>query len=253
MSAELVILGSGAFAPASDPRRVRNPAGYAVRSAGGLVLLDFGFGNLRQLARAGLDARDVAAAFFSHRHPDHVGDLAALLFHFNYEAKPRSGALKVFGPPGFSAFLRRLQAAHAPWLRPKGYRLSVKELRHGQAASLPGLTVRAHRVPHSTPSLAYRLEAGSSSLVYSGDTGWSETLAAFAKGADLFLLECTMPDRERFPAHLTARQAVDLIERSGCGLGVLTHLSEGSARDARRHLRKRRGILEARDGLRIRF
>ena len=71
------VLGSGAFAPGPGERgrRVRNPSGYAVETPRGVVLFDLGFGNLRQLYRAGLESRRVTHAFFSHRHPDHVGDL----------------------------------------------------------------------------------------------------------------------------------------------------------------------------------
>lgn len=247
------VLGSGAFAPGPGERgsRVRNPAGYALQTPSGVLLLDFGFGNLRQLYRAGLESRQVTHAFFSHRHPDHVGDLVALLFHFRYDEKPDAGALKIFGPRGFKAFFERLSRAYAPWLGPKGYRLELREMRSGQAVEGPGWRMSCRSVPHPTEALAWRLDAGPASLCYSGDTGFDAGLAEFARGADLFVLECTLPDRERFGGHLRVSDALRLVRKAAPRRALLTHLSEDSAKEAAKRLP--RNVRLARDLMRVRL
>src|SRR5262245_22555303 len=143
---ELTVLGSGAFAPppAGSRALVRNPSGYAVDVGAELLLFDLGFGNFRQMVKAGLDPRRVAHVFITHRHLDHLGDLAALLFHFRYEAKPKGGSLALYGPPGFRKFLDLLKRAHAPWLGARGYRAKVRELEPGVTVRGRGWTVASH-------------------------------------------------------------------------------------------------------------
>lgn len=249
------VLGSGAFAPGPGERgkRVRNPAGYALETPGGVLLFDLGFGNLRQLYRAGLESRRVTHAFFTHRHPDHVGDLAALLFHLHYDAKPDVGRLQVFGPRGFKAFWGRLRRAYGPWLEPKGFRLSVRELAGGDAIDGPGWRVSCRPAPHPTPALAYRFdsEPGSGSFCYTGDTGYDPALARFARGVDLFVLECTLPDRTRYRGHLRVSEALRLGAASGARRVLLSHLSEESAREAAGRLPANAAL--ARDLQRIRL
>ena len=235
---EWVVLGSGSYEPSL--RGVRFPAGHALLHSGRALLFDLGFGDLQQLLRAGIDPARVTHAFFTHRHPDHVGDLAALLF-MRHCARPRTrGTLRLFGPPGFKAFLRRLSAAHAPWLAPRGGGLRVTELRSGGEVAGPGWKVRAHAVPHGTPALAYRFDAGKAAVCYSGDTGADPGLAAFAAGADLFVLECSLTDDEDHPQHLRVKEAVALFEASGARRGLFTHLSGASLRQLAPRLRKLR-------------
>ncbi len=246
------MLGSGAFAPPPPGKgEVRNPAGHAVRLGGRIILLDFGFGNLRQMVRAGLDPRDVSHVFLTHLHLDHLGDLAALLFMFRYDAKPKSGTLNVYGPPGFLKFWNGLQRLHAPWVSPRGYRAVARELESGARVAGEGWTLRAQRTPHSAYNLAYRLEAKGRSLVYSGDTGPGEDLPRFAAGCDLFLLECAQPENDPLPGHMTPRRALAAVEASGCRKALITHVSEASARELKR-LIKTPKVRVARDLMRVR-
>lgn len=232
MSARLVVLGSGGF----DSRgpAARAPAGCALRLRSGVLLFDLGFGCLRQLARAGLRPEEVTHAFFTHRHPDHVGDLPALLFHLNYSAPPRAGALQVYGPRGFKPFLERLGRAHHPWLRPRGWELRARELEEGAVVGGPGFKLVCREVPHTTEALAYRLESPEGSLCLSGDTAFDEGLAVFAAGAGLFVLECSLGSRERSSGHLSVEEALELGRRSGARRVLFSHLSDPSERALKR-------------------
>src|SRR2546427_2238525 len=124
---QLVVLGSGTFSPDGQTgNAVRRPAGYALKINKQILLFDLGFGDLHQMFRAGLDPAAVTHAFFTHRHPDHVGDLPALLFYYHYDAKPKTGELRIYGPRGFSGFISRLEKAYSPWIKPRGYRTKVR-------------------------------------------------------------------------------------------------------------------------------
>jgi ribonuclease BN (tRNA processing enzyme) len=251
---ELIVLGSGCFAPPKPGGVVRNPAGYALRLGKRALLFDFGFGNLRQLVRAGIDPSDVSHVFITHNHLDHVGDLSALLFYFRYEAKPRSGSLTLVGGPGFKKWLRGMQAAVSPYMTPRGYRLEVRELEPDAEFAADGFKVRAHKVPHFVPCQAYRLEAEGRAFTYSGDTAYSEALARFAAGSRLFVLECAQPASHPLPAgHMTAVEAIRLAQAAGCRRTLLSHLSDGSASEAARLLGRRKDIRVARDLQKVKF
>lgn len=230
-SLDFHVLGSGSFAPDPGEKVIRNPSGYTAAFGEELVIFDLGFGNLRQMFRAGLDPAKVTHAFFSHRHLDHVGDLPALLFHFNYGRPPVGKSLKIFGPRGFASFFGRLTKAHHPWLKPKGYRLEVHDLEEGQGVKTKGWSVRCREVPHSTESIAFRFDSGAGSFCYTGDTGLDPGLALFARDVDLFICECTLPDSERNDGHLKVSDALALFEKSGAKRGLMTHLSAASCRE----------------------
>lgn len=245
---EVVILGSGsAFAEPGEDGSIRHPAGVAAVLDSRIVLFDLGFGNLRQLARAGLDPAAVTDVFLSHKHPDHCADLAALLFLFRYETKPRSGRLRVWGPRGTAKLVAGLQKAWSPWLAPRGYVLEVEDLSPKRPVAGRGFSVSALAVPHPTPSFAYRLSYKGKSLVYSGDTGFSEDLADFAADSDLFLLECTLSLREAAESHMNAPIALATLGASRCKKGVLLHLSRASERELRAILPKRGNVTLASD------
>lgn len=238
---EITVLGSG-----SAFNMERQPSGYCAAFDGRLALFDLGFGNLRQLARAGCRATDITDVFITHRHPDHVGDLAALLFLFRYDAKPKSGMLRLWGPKGFRDFVGRLTAAYEPWCEARGYALEIRELSGGAAEERDGWRLEALSVPHPTPALAYRFLYKGKSLVYSGDTGYCPALADFAGEADLFLLECATTEAEAYEGHLTPRLALATLEASNCRRGLLTHLSQSALKELA-GLRKPRGVSSARD------
>lgn len=249
---EVVILGSGCAFPARVPAAVRNPSGCCVvLDRGGVIVFDLGFGNLRQMARAGLSPADVTDVFFTHRHPDHVGDLAALLFRARYEAGPRRGRLRLWGPRGFARHVERLRRAHSPWLEPRGYELLVSEVSPRRSVAGARWQARCHPVVHPTPAVAYRLSYKGKSFVYSGDTGFSPTLAHFASGCDLFLLECTLDERQPSVDHLNAPAALAIMGASRCKRGLLTHLSEASELALRRLLPQEGTVGLAEDLLRV--
>ncbi|HBL15408.1 MAG: hypothetical protein A2X36_12225 [Elusimicrobia bacterium GWA2_69_24] len=254
---EFVVLGSGTFTPGRPPEGpgrggVRNPAGYALRCQDEILLFDLGFGNFRQMVRAGLDPDRVSSVFLSHRHPDHTGDLAALLFYYRYDGKPQGKRLRVCGPRGTAGFVERLFRAHHPWLRPRGFDLKLETLEEGSVVRGSGWRVLCREVPHTTESLAYRFEAKEGSLCYTGDTSWDPGLARFAAGADLLVSECALADGERGEGHLRVSEALELGRLSGARQVLLTHLSPASERGLAAALRGKRRFRRAEDLMRIR-
>ena len=248
------MLGSGTFAPDGQTGdRVRRPAGYALRLKTQIILFDLGFGDLHQMFRVDLNPAEITYAFFTHRHPDHVGDLAALLFFYHYNAKPKSGVLRLYGPRGFSSFVSRLARAYYPWLNSKGYEIKITELEEKDVVQSPGWKLVAREVPHSTEALAFRLESSSGSFCYTGDTGFDPGLAKFAQGVDLFVLECSLSDTHRHEHHLQVSQALQIFKASGAKKGLMSHLSRESFRELSHKLPKSGNIRAASDLMRIKI
>jgi ribonuclease BN (tRNA processing enzyme) len=216
---KITILGSGTATPRSD----RGSPGIAVRSEDTLLLLDLGAGTLYRAARFGVDLNRVDGVLLTHLHPDHTGDLVSLLFAFHGSEWSREDSLTVYGPPGLAAFFRNLELTYDRWIAAKGYTLAIEVLDAGPK-SLKNVRLRACPVPHGPPAVAYEItDASGRRLVYSGDTGYCDELADFARGAELLILECSFPEGEGRPGHLTPSEAGRMADRAGCGRLLLTH------------------------------
>jgi ribonuclease BN (tRNA processing enzyme) len=61
-------------------------------------------------------------------------------------------------------------------------------------------------------------------VVYTGDTGFDESLGEWAAGADVLLCECSLPAHMAIPTHLTPEQCGELARIAGPGVLALTHL-----------------------------
>jgi len=217
---ELTVIGSGTGVPSL---RRGSPA-LAVRAAGKVVLLDLGAGTLRAMLQWGLDFNQIDILALSHRHPDHVGDLVPFFFASRYAlGYTRKEPFWLLAAQGFAGFHARLREAFGDWVEPPEGLMRLQELspEAPEEVRWEGLAVKSAPTNHTDGSLAYRLEAESRSLVYSGDTDVSDSLVALARGADLLVLEAAMP--HKVPGHLTPLEAGRLGARAGARRLLLTH------------------------------
>ncbi len=220
MTARVVVLGSGTCVP----RRRRGPSGYLVEAGGHLLLIDSGSGTLGRLAQAGFDYRRLSHACYTHTHTDHTADLGPLLFALRYTPGfERRETLNLIGPPGFGEFFDQLSVPW-PWIRPSGDWLDLQEI-EGGTLEWPGLKLSARPVEHAgIPANAYRLETGGCSIVFSGDTRYCRSVVEIATGADLLVIEASVPDGpEGTEVHLSAEQAGRVAAEAGVPKVVLTH------------------------------
>jgi ribonuclease BN (tRNA processing enzyme) len=68
-----------------------------------------------------------------------------------------------------------------------------------------GTTVMARKIPHGNmPTLAYRVQTGNVSIVFSSDqNGTDPTFAEFAKGANLLIMHLAIAPSATVPLHAT--------------------------------------------------
>jgi ribonuclease BN (tRNA processing enzyme) len=206
------------------PSLRRGAPAYAVKAAGRLLLLDLGSGACRALLRHDLNFSQVDLIALSHLHPDHIGDLVPFLFASHYAlGYTRQEPFWLLAARGFQDFHDRLKGAFGQWVEAPPGLLMLRELQPGEPDQFvwDDLAIRTAPVNHLHGSLAYRVEAGGRSLVYSGDTDVSDSLVELARGADLMVLECSNPFKT--PGHLTPEEAGALAARAGVARLILTH------------------------------
>jgi ribonuclease BN (tRNA processing enzyme) len=214
-------LGTGTVALSAT----RSCAGYLAETAGFRLLIDCGSGVVRRLAERGRDWQTISHVALTHFHIDHHGDLPTLIFAWKYGMLPaRSEPVEIIGPVGTAGLFDRLTAAYGDWVKAPGFALTVREIAPGDTFDLPGgVTLTCHPVPHTPESVAYSIACDGSRIVFTGDTGPSPELAAWAHGCDLLVAECSLPSEMSIPEHLTPEQCGELAAGAQPKHLALTH------------------------------
>jgi ribonuclease BN (tRNA processing enzyme) len=193
--------------------------------AGEPILIDCGASSLIALKRAGVDPAGIGWVVVSHLHGDHFGGLPFLILEGQFSRRTRP--LVVAGPPGVR---QRVEAAMEV-LFPGSTRVSRRfatefvELGERVEASVGPATVTAFAVEHASgaPAYALRVQYGGKLVAYSGDTEWTESLVAAARGADLFVCEAYSFER-KIRYHLDYGALREHAARIDCRRIILTHM-----------------------------
>ncbi len=210
----ITILGSGSCIPTVE----RNAAGFLLEVADFHILVDCGSGTVRQLARAGLDYRQIDMVCLSHVHPDHAGDLAGLVQALKVTPE-RNKELIVGGDRRIGAFYRQVVTEMVGTVG--NFPVRVVDLEKGFQG--PGFSLETIRVPHGIAALALRVATARGTVVFTGDSAWSEELVAFCRNADLVVADCSTADEPALPGHMTAGECGRLASEAGVGRLVLSH------------------------------
>ncbi|HEU4993184.1 MAG TPA: ribonuclease Z [Gemmatimonadaceae bacterium] len=217
----MTVLGTGtiAFSPQ------RSCASYFVEAGTARLLMDCGAGTTRRLAELGIAWQQITHVALTHFHIDHHQDLPSIIFAWKYGQLPaRSEPIDVIGPVGTQSLLERLAAAYGEWVLNPGFPVRVTELAPGAAFDLGGARLDCAKVPHTPESMAYSITEGARRLVYSGDTGFDPAFAQWARGCDLLVLECSLPQSMAIVEHLTPEQCGEIARLAEPRQLALTHL-----------------------------
>jgi ribonuclease BN (tRNA processing enzyme) len=249
--ATVVLLGTGM--PRPDPA-ASGPA-TAVVVGNRVFLVDAGPGVERQLSAAHLPINGVTALFITHLHSDHTLGYPDLIF--TSWVMGRKTPLQAYGPHGLQKMTDHLIAAYAEDIRvrteglehetPNGYEVAVHEIRPGVVYDSAGVQVTAFPVQHGNwaEAYGYRFDTPHRSIVISGDTRPSETLANASRGVDVLVHEVysaahlkpeQRPGGEDWPKYMHEFHTSDvelgaLAARMHPKLLVLTHIVRMGASD----------------------
>ncbi|HUV36481.1 MAG TPA: MBL fold metallo-hydrolase [Patescibacteria group bacterium] len=221
ISVQVTILGSGTIIPT----RGRRATSLTMSCGNDRYLFDCGPGTPDALEESGLSFRDLKRVFITHYHPDHTLGIGHLLAALRIDdAAGGQGGLTLYGPTGIVDFIDRWHALY-PATEPGTAHPTLVEVGGGCVYSAEGVDVRATGVDHDgRPALAYRLDAGGASIVYTGDTAYTESLVELARDVELLIAECSVPDDRPMAGHMTPSAVGTLAARSGAGRVVLVHL-----------------------------
>jgi ribonuclease BN (tRNA processing enzyme) len=221
----VTVLGSGdAFGSGG-----RFHSAHLVEAPGATFLLDCGPTVLQSLKRSGNDPGRLDFALISHLHGDHFGGVPFLFMEYRY-ASPRTRPFTLVGPPGteagasrlFTALYQGIAATASPF--PVAYDV----LSGGPGAyTIQGVQVEATVVPHveDLTCFAYRVTVAGKTILFSGDSGWTDDFLELARGVDLFLCECSSFDTP-MPIHIAYTEIAAQAASLGCKRLVLTHLGQ---------------------------
>ena len=226
-----------------------------VRSATTTVLVDVGPGATRSLVQAGVEPTEVDAVVFSHHHFDHNAGFPAFFLSRWDQGAGLIDDLLVYGPPPTVGFVDKLFATesgafwpdlHARMRAPVSQAVylnrggdlprlppdpQVRDIHPGEGfiigdiGFIPGL---ARHVQPYLDSNAYRIEVGSSSVVYTGDTEPCDEVVELARGTDMLVSMCwdeerSMVESGESPGQTGTLGAARMAAQAGAGSLVLTH------------------------------
>ena len=215
-------------------------SGYLVEDGETALLLDCGNGVFAKLRRY-RDYTELDAVVLSHLHADHFLDLVPYSYALTYA--PRQQPVPVHVWPGTDSPAR--PALHAPsgaretfrrvvgaWgnedLIEKAFALDEYDPEHDLVVG--SLRLRFCEVPHFVQTCAIELRStnGGGRFVYGADSAPTEKLVQFADGADLLMVEGTLPrpEREGPRGHLTPAEAGEHAAQANAGRVVITHISD---------------------------
>jgi len=219
----VTVLGSGTCVPSLQ----RSSCSVLMQIGTRHLLFDSGPGTMRRLLETGTTIFDLDYLCYSHFHPDHSAELVPLIFATKYpDGNRRQLPLTIIAGRGLTDFFAGLKTVYGPWIELAPGLLKFVEFDNTEKDTkvFDEFTMESAPVDHNPESIAYRItSADGSSVVYSGDTDFSENLIELANGADILICESAMPDSLQVKGHLTPSMAGEIATRAGVHKLVLTH------------------------------
>ena len=189
------------------------------------VLLDCGPTTLVALKKLGLSPADVDVILLSHHHGDHFGGVPFLALHECYQGS-REKPLRVLGPEGTESKVAQAVSLFFPGIE-ANFPLEYRDLGASEPFTLGTLRATPFEVDHYSRGTAfgYRVELSGKTVVFSGDTAWTDELARQSSDADLFVCECSSFD-DPIDKHMSHRDLEDNRTRLTATRTLLVHAGD---------------------------
>jgi len=216
-------------------------SGYLVEDGNTSVLIDCGNGVFSKLRRY-RDYTRLDAVLITHLHADHFLDLVPYSYALTYAPRQQPVPVdrwpgtqeparpRLVAPPGATETFRRVVGAWGNEDLIEGA-FALEEYEPDSQPEVGPFRFSFHSVPHFKETFAIGVRSrseGSGFLVFGADSAPNYGLVSFAQGADLLLLEGTLPRPERTGqrGHLTPREAGEHGRAAGARRLVITHISD---------------------------
>lgn len=195
-------------------------------------LLDCGASALISMKRFGVSTADIDKILITHLHGDHFGGIPFFILDSQLISK-RTKPLLISGPPGIKDRIHSAMEIMFPGSSRVKQKFGIEflELQKGARTEIDQVFVTAEEVAHASgsPSYALRIECAGKSIVYSGDTEWTDNLVHVARGADLFIAEAYFYEK-KIKFHLNYQTLMEKKAELDCKRIILTHMSDDMLR-----------------------
>jgi len=153
--------------------------------------------------------------FITHSHLDHIRALPALAD--NIIIKNLRHTVRIFSIPEVISAMREHLFNNIIWPdfsvipTPDCPVISLESIDTGVDYTVSGYRIRAIPVNHTVPAVGYRVSHGSTTLVYTGDTGPTEEIWQHVNGCDALIVEVSFPNVMESLALLTKHLTCSLL------------------------------------------
>src|SRR4051812_45868000 len=195
-----------------NPRPHRAQSSNLLIVNGTQYIIDAGDGVARRMAKGGFDIGKTGTIFLTHLHDDHTAGLGTLM-SVAWDQN-RTQPIHVYGPPRTEELVKaavqyfsvsaELRIADGGRSKPISEVSTGHDVGTGEIYKDANLRVTAVENTHFAfhkgaaaglhKSYSYRFEMADRSVVFTGDTGASESVIELAKGADVLVTETSSFD-----------------------------------------------------------
>jgi ribonuclease BN (tRNA processing enzyme) len=198
-------------------------SGYLLQEGKTKVLIECGNGVLSRLQQiCTIDELD--AIVISHLHSDHMSDMMVLRY-----------ALDIWNARGLRE-TRPIPVYVSQNPREEYDRLFYKNvfevvpIHDGMQLKIDDLSFYFQEMTHPVQSFGIGISSGDKKVVYTGDTNYNDRIESFATGADLFIADAGLLEKDKTgqnAPHLTAREVGLIASKAQVKQLMLTHLWPG--------------------------
>lgn len=188
------------------------------------IVIEFGPHTMDSLFENHIDPRKIEIVLISHMHLDHFSGLPELLW-YRAEEKVKN-EMTIMGPKGIKeATEKMLDLLNTP-----STYLSAVNVNFVEGNRLDFIS--SSNGDHIITDNVYLIDHRDGSLVYSGDTSYSESVVRAASGVEYLIHEMTYADSNRelanFWKHSTYSSVMKVAEESNCKKVVPVHFTSES-------------------------
>jgi ribonuclease BN (tRNA processing enzyme) len=211
-------------------------ASTLIQYNGGYYLIDSGDGSYRNLEFTDFDFSKLTAILMTHHHMDHTTDFFDI---FIKSFLANDNQIDVIGPPRTQLFVDFFNDVYLDDLLYRKTNIkeidesykdvilnyaNTSEVIDAATFNIDGLNIQAEEMSHTMYNLSYRFEADNQSIVVTGDVNYDENLIAFAKEADVLVIDGTLYKKNEASNKLP-RKYIEPFYEYGGDFGVSPHLT----------------------------
>lgn len=183
---ELILLGSGFGIPYKN----YGPPCFALKEEKDTLIVDIGYDSLQKILEY-VDVNTVENIFITHTHPDHFWGLIPFCFYMKcLNRGNKKHLLNIYGHEKIGVFLSFIKNFYS-WFEKEPEVNFVDISKSGYKGNIKEISFSSIKSKHSEDSLAYKFVIKDKSLVFTGDTEYSEDLVNFSKNAYILVCECS--------------------------------------------------------------